>query len=73
MEGDFVLEREECKDGKIPFLWRKGRSDLMQKYSRREENGKIYYENILSVSMYSTLDWWPSRDTACGYTLTLTI
>ncbi|XP_053384690.1 uncharacterized protein LOC123536119 [Mercenaria mercenaria] len=51
--GDFVLEKAECKDGNIPFLWRYKRGGLIQKYERMEEDGKVFYQNVLSFS-----DWW---------------
>jgi hypothetical protein len=50
--GDFVLEKEECQDGNIPYLWRYKRGGLIQKYERMEEDGKVFYQNVLSVSNY---------------------
>ncbi|XP_060573912.1 bromodomain and WD repeat-containing DDB_G0285837-like, partial [Ruditapes philippinarum] len=51
--GDFVLEKEECQDGNIPYLWRYKRGGLIQKYEQMEEDGKVFYQNVLSFS-----DWW---------------
>lgn len=45
------MEKEECKSGKIPFLWQKGKGDMLQKFERREANGKIFYEKVLRVSI----------------------
>ncbi|XP_052800345.1 uncharacterized protein LOC128231491 [Mya arenaria] len=51
--GDFLLEKAECPDGSIPFLWRYKKGGLIQKFERKEEEGKVFYENIMSYS-----DWW---------------
>lgn len=51
--GDFVLEKAACKDGRIPYLWRYKRGGLIQKYERKVEDGKTFYQNVLSFS-----DWW---------------
>ncbi|XP_052222636.1 uncharacterized protein LOC127838716 isoform X1 [Dreissena polymorpha] len=51
--GDFLIEKEECKDGNIPFLWRFKNDGLIQKYEKKEENGKVFYQNTNNFS-----DWW---------------
>lgn len=46
-----MLEKAECRHGNIPFLWRYKRGGLIQKYERIEEDGKVFYQNVLNVSI----------------------